>query len=69
MKHIERFRKLIGLAIKLGWLDRDPFAYFKPKFIKKERDFLNKEELAEIEKRKFEMPRLQQVKDLFVFSC
>ncbi len=26
MKHIERFRKLIGLAIKLGWIDRDPFA-------------------------------------------
>ncbi|SFW61869.1 Site-specific recombinase XerD [Sinomicrobium oceani] len=69
MKHIERFRKLIGLAIKLGWLDRDPFAYFKPKFIKKERDFLNREELAEIEKREFDMPRLQQVKDLFVFSC
>ncbi|MGS2738496.1 site-specific integrase [Sinomicrobium sp. M5D2P17] len=69
MKHIERFRKLIGLAIKLGWLDRPPFAYFKPKFIKKERDFLNKEELAEIENREFDMPRLQQVKDLFVFSC
>ncbi|MEO2053071.1 MAG: site-specific integrase [Allomuricauda sp.] len=69
MKHIERFRKLINLAYKLGWIERDPFANFKSKFIKKERGFLRKDELEAIEKKQLAIPRLQLVKDLFVFSC
>ena len=69
MKHIERFRKLINLAYKLGWIERDPFVNFKSKFIKKERGFLRKDELEAIEKKQLTLPRLQLVKDLFVFSC
>lgn len=33
MKHIERLRKLINLAFKLGWIERDPFVSFKAQFI------------------------------------
>lgn len=69
MKHIERFRKLINLSFKLGWIERDPFISFKSKFIKNERGFLNLEELQEIENKQFTIPRLELVKDLFVFSC
>lgn len=25
MKHLERLRKMIGLGVKLEWLERDPF--------------------------------------------
>lgn len=69
MKHIERFRKLINLAVKLGWIERDPFINFKAQFIKNERGFLSLNELQEIENKQFSIPRLQLVKDLFVFSC
>lgn len=69
MKHIERFRKLINLAVKLGWIERDPFSNFKAQFIKNERGFLSLKELQEIENKQFGIPRLQLVKDLFVFSC
>ena len=69
MKHIERFRKLINLAFKLGWIERDPFVNFKSKFLKTERGFLSLKELQEIENKQFRIPRLQLVKDLFVFSC
>lgn len=69
MKHIERFRKLVNLSNKLGWIERDPFSSFKSQFMKKERDFLSLEELQEIENKKFTIGRLQLVKDLFVFSC
>jgi len=34
MKHIERLRKMINLAIKNEWMDRDPFAKFQAKFIR-----------------------------------
>ena len=29
MKHIQRLRKIIGIAIRNEWLDRDPFMKFK----------------------------------------
>ncbi|CAG2533570.1 Site-specific recombinase XerD [Maribacter dokdonensis] len=69
MKHIERFRKMITLSHKLGWIQLDPFINFKSKFIKNERGFLSLEELQEIENKQFSIPRLELVKDLFVFSC
>ena len=69
MKHIERFRKMITLSLKLGWIERDPFINFKAKFIKNERGFLSLDELQEIENKQFSIHRLELVKDLFVFSC
>ena len=69
MKHIERFRKLINLSFKLGWIDKDPFVNFKAQFIKTERGFLSLQELQAVEEKQFTIERLQLVKDLFVFSC
>ncbi|GGK35436.1 hypothetical protein GCM10007962_32300 [Yeosuana aromativorans] len=53
----------------MEWLDRDPFIKFEAKYEKKERTFLTKEELQRIEDKSFTIPRLQLIKDLFVFSC
>lgn len=69
MKHIERFRKLINLALKLGWIEKDPFINFKAHIIKTERGFLSSDELNAIEEKQFTLERLQLVKNLFVFSC
>lgn len=69
MKHIERFRKMITLSFKLEWIERDPFINFKSKFEKVERGYLTEIELETIEEKQFSIPRLQLVKDLFVFSC
>lgn len=69
MKHIERFRKMINLAIRMEWLDKDPFLKYKQKFDKVERECLTKEELEAIEKKELRIIRLQWVRDLFVFSC
>ena len=69
MKHIERLRKVVNMAIKNDWLERDPFQKFKPSFTKTTRQFLTADELANIEMKNFKIPRLQHAKDLFVFSC
>ena len=69
MKHIERLRKVVNLAIKNDWLDRDPFQKFHPVFTKSTREFLSAEELAAIEQKEFRILRLQHAKDMFVFSC
>ncbi len=69
MKHIQRLRRMITLAYHMEWIDRDPFAKFKPKLEKKEREFLTEIELKSIENREFSIERLSVVKDIFVFSC
>jgi len=69
MKHIERLRKVVNMAIKNDWLDRDPFQKFQPTFIKSNRQFLTADELASIEQKQFKIIRLQHVKDVFIFSC
>lgn len=69
MKHIQRLRKMITLAFHLEWIERDPFVKFKPNLIQKERGFLTVEELQKIEDLQPELPRLQKVRDLFIFSC
>ncbi|WP_223034064.1 site-specific integrase [Hanstruepera marina] len=69
MKHIERFRKMITLAYKLEWIERDPFINFQSKFEKVERGFLTELELLSIEEKYFSIERLRLVKDLFIFAC
>lgn len=67
MKHIERLRKMIKMAIRYEWLEKDPFIAFKQKFHRFERGFLSEEELKIIEEKEFSIARLQHVKDLFIF--
>ncbi|SFZ93349.1 Site-specific recombinase XerD [Flaviramulus basaltis] len=69
MKHIERLRKMVSLAYKMEWIEKDPFIKFEAKYERKERTFLTTNELQTIEDKQFDIPRLQLIKDLFVFSC
>lgn len=69
MKHLERFRKMINLALRLEWITKTPFAAYKLKFKKIERECLIIEELKRIESKVFNISRLKQVRDIFIFSC
>ena len=69
MKHLERLQKMVRLGAKLGWIDKNPFEFFKLKLQKVERGFLSGDELAAIEDKDFSLQRIQYAKDLFVFSC
>jgi len=69
MKHIERLRKMISMAERMEWIEKDPFAKYKLKFEKVGREFLTKEELDRLENHKFQIDRLDWVRDLFVFIC
>ncbi len=69
LKYVKLFRKIIRQCMAHGWMTVDPFVGYKSKVKHVERDFLTKEELETIEKKEFSIPRLQLVKDIFVFSC
>lgn len=69
MKHMERLRKMINLAVTMDWLKTDPFSKYKLHFEKVERGHLSKVELEILEKKVFSIERLQSVLDMFLFSC
>ena len=69
MKHLERFKKIINLGIKLEWISKNPFNQFQLKFDKYDRQYLTERELQLIEDTYFNNDRLEKVKDCFLFSC
>ncbi len=69
MKHLERFKKIINLGMKLEWMLKNPFDQFQLKFEKYDRQYLTERELKLIEETSFNIDRLERVKDCFLFSC
>lgn len=69
MKHLERLMKMLHLAVKLEWVDKDPFRNFKLRFKKNERTYLTERELGLLENTTFKGPGYEKVKDIFLFSC
>ena len=69
MKHMERFRKMINVALKNEWMEKDPFKAYKLKFTRFERGYLTEDELKQLETKEYKIERLQTVNDLFIFSC
>ena len=69
MKHLERFKKMINLSLKLEWLLKNPFQKFQLKFTKYDRQYLSERELKLLEETYFRHERLERVKDIFLFSC
>lgn len=68
-KMIQRFRKIVKLAISQDIIQKEPFTSYNVKHIKKEITYLTREELAKIEEYQFKAERLQIVADMFVFCC
>lgn len=69
IKHIQRLKKVINLAIKRGDLSSNPFATYKMKKEKVNREFLTKEELIAIEEVELKNRTLRKVRDIFIFIC
>jgi site-specific recombinase XerD len=69
VKYIKNFKKVVRICLANGWIDKDPFVNYKSKLIEVERDYLLQEELNSIYKKQFSTIRLNQVKDIYIFSC
>ena len=68
-KFLQRFKSIILIAKNNGWLYHDPFANYKIKLVKVDRGYLTQEELEVIMQKDFSIKRLEQVRDIFIFSC
>ncbi|GMQ31636.1 site-specific integrase [Algoriphagus confluentis] len=69
MKHMERFKKILNLGSKMDLLEKNPFDKYQFKFNRHDRDYLNEEELNRLETKNIKNPRIELVRDLFVFAC
>lgn len=69
LKYLAYLKKIVRVAYANGWIDKDPFYNFKLKLQKIDREFLNKEEIIKIMEKEFLIPRMEHVRDVFLFSC
>jgi len=68
-KIIQRFKSVFLVAKNNGWAYHDPFANYKITFTKVDRGYLSQEELEVIMQKELKIKRIDQVRDIFVFSC
>ena len=68
-KFMQFFKRIVIIAKNNGWIKADPFANYKIRLKKVDRGYLTQEEVEAIMTKQFSTKRLEQVRDIFVFSC
>jgi site-specific recombinase XerD len=69
MGYVKKLKKIVRQCVAKDWLDKDPFMSYKVKIRETHRAYLSEEELQTLTTKEFSMARLDQVKDIFLFSC
>ncbi|MDT0642265.1 site-specific integrase [Zunongwangia sp. F363] len=69
LKYLSYLKKIVRMAFANGWMEKDPFYNFKLKTESIDREFLTKEEIIKIMEKDFTTPRIENVRDVFLFSC
>ncbi|MEO6692208.1 MAG: site-specific integrase [Saprospiraceae bacterium] len=69
IKYITNFRKVFNTCLDNNWIDKDPFINYKSKVKVVEREFLTATEISLILNKKILNARLDQIRDIFIFSC
>lgn len=67
-KFMQTFKMIVIIAKNNGWIYTDPFSNYKIRLKRVDRGYLTDAELQKIMKKKFPTKRLEQVRDVFLFS-
>lgn len=68
-KYIKNTKKIMNMAVALDWIPSNPFNSFKCSYSSPDREILTQQELEIIMNKKFMSPRLEEVRDVFIFCC
>lgn len=68
-KYIKNLKKIVRECVAKDWLAKDPFMAYKVKAKVTEREFLSELELQTLHEKQFLQPRLEHIRDIFLFSC
>lgn len=69
LKNIANMKKIVLDCVDNGWLVADPFAKFEMTRDEVDTVYLTKEQVQAIANKKITNPRLNKVRDMFIFSC
>lgn len=69
LKHLKSLKKIVRIAVVNEWIKKDPFRNIKIKEENVTKEFLTQEELNNLINKDFEIKRIEQVRDLFLFCC
>lgn len=69
LKYIKNFKKIVKISLDNDWIVKDPFSRFKRSFKTVDREILTQEEIDTIISKELDLPRLEMVRDVFLFSC
>lgn len=68
-KYIRRLKKIINMAMANEWIIKDPFLKYKCTYKQTNREYLTHEELNLLWDKNIKIPRLDKVRDIFLFCC
>ncbi|HCE56606.1 MAG TPA: recombinase [Prolixibacteraceae bacterium] len=69
VKYVKNLGKILKIARNNGWMEHDPFLNTTFKYHEVDKPFLTKEELEKIMNKSFSIPRLEKIRDVFLFCC
>jgi len=69
MVNVKKLKKILRQCVANDWLDKDPFKSYKITTKETHRNFLLKDELETLLNKNISVKRLDQVRDIFLFSC
>lgn len=69
VKYISLFKKIVLLAVAKQYIKGDPFKAFRKRRTKLKKRPLNEAQLRLLENKVFDVERLSQVRDIFIFQC
>ncbi len=69
VKYMKMYKTACNYAIKMDLIIKNPFNIYDGRLSVKDAVFLTQQELNTIENKIFSTPRLEKIKDIFLFSC
>ena len=69
MKYITMLKKVINMAVNNDWMEKNPFAAFKCTKLNVHREILDEAEILQMHEKEFNIERLEEVRDIFLFCC
>jgi integrase len=69
LKYLKNLKKIVHNALANGIINKDPYLNYKVKVKKVDRGYLTNEELDTLAKKVITIPRLDAIRDIFLFQC
>jgi len=69
MKYLKNTKHVFKTAVERDWLLKNPLTAYKCTYINPDRDILNEAEITALYQKKLATPKLQEVKDTYLFMC